>query len=76
MVGAKGVRIRGPSLPTISIVVYHAVPLFYALHPFTDEFVFPCHEVGITFVGKFALFAFASILIICSGDVKQKHTAL
>ena len=36
-----------------------------------DEFVFPCREISVTFTGKFTCFAFASVLIICGGDVKQ-----
>ena len=74
--GAKGVRIFGPPLPTVSIVIHCAVSLLYALHPFTDEFVFPCREVGVNFMDKLTCFAFAGILIICGRDVKQGHTAL
>ena len=76
MGGAKGVRIFGPPLPTVSIVVHHAVLLLYTLHPFTDEFVFPCRKVSVTFMGKLVHFAFAGILIVCGGYVKQGHTAL
>ena len=68
--GAKGVRILRPPLPTISIVVHHVVSLLYALHPFTDAFVFPRCELDVAFMGKLARFAFASILTICGGDIK------
>ena len=42
----------------------------------TDEFVFPCREVSVTFTSKLTCFAFASILIIRDRDIKKGHTAL
>ena len=72
----NGVRILGPPLTGVSIVVDCLVSLSYSCHPIMDELISPCCEVSIIFTGKLVYLAFVSVLVIGSGDVKQGHIPL
>ena len=63
MGGAKRVGIFGPSLP-VHIVVYHLVPLFYALNAITSLLLFPRGVSRVTSAHIFTRFAFASFIVI------------
>ena len=70
------IRVLWLLLTRVGIVMYCLVPFLYTRNPITDELVPPCSKVGVIFACEFTCFAFASILIVCCGDVKQGHTPI
>ena len=71
-----GIRILQSPLTGVSIVIHCFVLLFYTCHSIVDELISPCSKVSVIFACKFPYFAFASVLIVCGGDVKQGEAPL
>ena len=70
------IRVLRLLLTRVSIVMYCLVPFLYTHNPITDELVPPCSKVSVVFACKFTRFAFASVLVICGGDVRWGHAPL